>query len=77
MVYKIIFKKRFQNKLEKLFRYIENEFGLLVAHKFADELEGKLKFLRHQPFIGNHLSLLKTPEALLLVSTIAFIIEYR
>ena len=30
MVYQIIFKKRFKNKLEKLLNYIESEFGLFV-----------------------------------------------
>ncbi len=45
MVYQIIFKKQFQNKLEKLLVYIEQEFGLLVAKKFADELDDKLTTL--------------------------------
>ncbi|GEM_PF-4693832 len=45
MVYKIIFKKRFKNKLEILLNYIENEFGLLVAQKFAEQLDKKLIIL--------------------------------
>ncbi len=52
MVYQIIFKKRFQNKLEKLFVYIEQEFGLLIAKKFANELDDKLTTLQRHPFIG-------------------------
>lgn len=52
MVYKIIFKKRFQNKLERLFRYIEDEFGLLIAQKFARLLERKFRMLQQQPFTG-------------------------
>lgn len=52
MVYKIIFKKRFKNKLEILLNYIENEFGLLVAQKFAKELDKKLIILLQQPFMG-------------------------
>jgi addiction module RelE/StbE family toxin len=52
MVYQIIFKKRFQNKLENLLTYIENEFGLLVAQKFAEQLDKKLSTLQNQPFIG-------------------------
>jgi plasmid stabilization system protein ParE len=52
MVYQIIFKKRFQNKLEKLFNYIESEFGLLVAQKFAKQLDKKLLTIQQQPSIG-------------------------
>ncbi len=51
MVYQIIFKKRFRNKLEKLFIYIENEFGLLVARKFTQQMEKKLNAIQEQPFI--------------------------
>jgi len=52
MVHQIIFKKRFQNKLEKLLVYIEQKFGLLVAKKFADVLDNKLTTLQRYPFIG-------------------------
>ena len=52
MVYQIIFKKRFQNKLEKLLRYFENEFGLLVAQRFAKQLDKKFMTLQQQPSIG-------------------------
>ena len=52
MVYKIIIKKRFGNKLEHVLKYIEDEFGLLIAQKFADQLQQKFHTLQHQPFIG-------------------------
>ena len=52
MVYKIIFKKRFRNKLQNLLDYIENEFGLLVAQRFAKQLDKKFITLQQQPFIG-------------------------
>jgi len=52
MVYQIIFKKRFQNKLEKLLNYIEYEFGFLVAQKFMKLLERKFLTVQQQPFIG-------------------------
>lgn len=52
MVYKIILKKRFQNKLERLLTYIEGEFGLVIAQKFAQLLERKFHILQQQPFIG-------------------------
>ena len=52
MVYKIIFKKHFRNKLQNLLGYIENEFGLLVAQWFAKQLDKKFITLQQQPFIG-------------------------
>ena len=52
MVYKIIFKKHFRNKLQNLLGYIENEFGLLVAQRFAKQLDKKFITLQQQPFIG-------------------------
>ncbi len=52
MVYEIIFKKRFRNKLQNLLSYIENEFGLLVAQRFAKQLDKKFGTLQKQPFIG-------------------------
>lgn len=52
MVYQITFKKRFQNKLQKLLTYIESEFGLLVAQRFAKQLDKKLTMIQQQPSIG-------------------------
>lgn len=52
MVYQIIFKKRFLNKLEKLLTYIESEFGLLVAQRFAKQLDKKFQSLQLQPYAG-------------------------
>ena len=52
MVYQIIFKKRFKNKLEKLLIYIEGEFGLLVAQEFAQQLDKKFQSLQLQPYTG-------------------------
>lgn len=52
MVYQIIFKKRFRNKLEKLLIYLESEFGYLIAQKFAQQLDRKFLALHRQPFIG-------------------------
>ena len=52
MVYQVIFKKRFRNKLESLLTYIENEFGLLVAQRFAKQLDIKFTTLQREPFIG-------------------------
>ncbi len=52
MVYEIVFKKRFANKLEKVLLYLENEFGYLVAKRFAGLLDKKFKTLAENPYIG-------------------------
>ncbi len=52
MVYTIVFKQRFKSKLEKVLLYVENEFGLLVSQKFAQQIARKLTTLEQQPFIG-------------------------
>lgn len=52
MVYKIIFKKRFLNKLEQVLIYIEGEFGYLISRQFAEQIEKKLITLQQQPHIG-------------------------
>ena len=53
MVYHLIFKKRFRNKLEKLLTYLEGEFGLLITQKFARKLDKQFRLLQKQPFIGS------------------------
>ncbi len=52
MVYKIILKRRFLNKFEKVLIYIEGEFGHRIAQEFAEQLEKKLNTLQRQPSIG-------------------------
>lgn len=52
MVWEIIFKKRFRNKLEKLLIYLENDFCYLIAQRFARQLDKKFTVLQQQPLIG-------------------------
>ncbi len=52
MAYKIIFKKRFINKLNKTLLYIEREWGKVVAEKLLNHLDQRLDTLAQQPFIG-------------------------
>lgn len=52
MVYQLIVKKRFKNKLEKLLTYLESEFGLIVTKKFAQRLDHKFQTLLQYPFMG-------------------------
>lgn len=59
MVYELIFKKRFSSKLEKVFIYLEKEFGISIAKKFAILLDEKFKTLSENPEIGMPSSLMK------------------
>jgi plasmid stabilization system protein ParE len=52
MAYKVIYKKRFSNKLVKLLQYIEGEWGQKVAKEFLDKLDKRIATLKEQPFIG-------------------------
>ena len=52
MAQKIIYKKRFVNKLDKLLIYLEKNWGEKVAHQFIDKLISKISVLKKQPEIG-------------------------
>lgn len=52
MAKKIVFKKRFNNRLIKLLEYLKNEWGEIVASSFLIKLEGRLETLSEQPYIG-------------------------
>jgi plasmid stabilization system protein ParE len=53
MAQKVIYKKRFINKLEKLLVYLEKEWGQKSASGFIDKLSEKLKLIKKQPDIGS------------------------
>lgn len=52
MAYKIIYKKRFSNKLIKLLQYLEKEWGQKAAIEFLSKIEKRTDTLKEQPFIG-------------------------
>lgn len=52
MALKIVLKKRFLNKLNKLLIYLESEWGHHVAKKFLDKIDKKLEDLSHYPYMG-------------------------
>ena len=52
MAYKVIYKKRFINKLVKLLQYIEGEWGQKVAEEFLDKLDRRIATLKELPLIG-------------------------
>src|SRR5450755_3703465 len=52
MAYKIIYKKRFSNKLVKLLQYLENEWNENTASEFLNRLDKRIESLKEHPFIG-------------------------
>ena len=52
MAYKIIYKKRFSNKLIKLLRYLELEWSEQTAIEFLSKMDKRIETLKKQPFIG-------------------------
>lgn len=52
MAHKIIYKKRFSNKLVKLLEYLEKNWGNQVAENFLTKLDKRITTLKTQPFIG-------------------------
>ncbi|MGN6616950.1 MAG: type II toxin-antitoxin system RelE/ParE family toxin [Ilyomonas sp.] len=66
MVYEIIFKKRFINKLNKLCIYLDFEWGNLVTQKFINKLNKRLETLSHQPYIGSTSEVIKNVRGILI-----------
>ena len=66
MAYKIIYKKRFVNKLLKLLDYLKTEWGENVANTFISKLQKRLQTLSKQPYIGVSSSVIKTVRSILI-----------
>lgn len=54
MAYKVVYKKRFNNKLIKLLIYLEEKWNHQVAEEFLITLDKRINTLKHQPFVGKH-----------------------
>jgi plasmid stabilization system protein ParE len=52
MAQKVVYKKRFINKLEKLLVYLEKVWGQKSAADFIDKLSEKLILIKKQPDAG-------------------------
>jgi plasmid stabilization system protein ParE len=52
MAYKIVYKKRFSNKLVKLLQYLENEWNENTAAEFLNKLDKRIESLKEHPLIG-------------------------
>jgi plasmid stabilization system protein ParE len=66
MAYKIIYKKRFQNKLFKLLDYLQQEWGDNVANNFISRLQQRLHTLSRQPYIGASSIVIKSVRSILI-----------
>src|SRR5689334_17457439 len=66
MAYKIIYKKRFVNKLLKLLDYLKTDWGENVANTFISKLQKRLHTLSKQPYIGVSSSVIKTVRSILI-----------
>ena len=66
MVYKIIYKKRFQTKLFKLLDYLKQKWGGNVANNFILRLQNRLHTLSEQPYIGASSTVIKSVRSILL-----------
>ena len=53
MAQKIIYKKRFINKLDKVLLYLEKELGPISADAFIGKLLEKITLIKKQPEIGS------------------------
>jgi plasmid stabilization system protein ParE len=52
MAYKVIYKKRFSNKLLKLLQYLTKHWGQRVAIEFLSKIDSRIDTLKQQPFVG-------------------------
>lgn len=52
MAYKVIYKKRFNNKLIKLLEYLDKKWNCKVAEDFLKTLDKRIDTLKKQPLVG-------------------------
>ena len=52
MAYKIIVKKRFTNKVQKVLAYLEKEWSKKLAGEFLLKIDRRIDLLSKQPFAG-------------------------
>jgi len=66
MAYKIITKKRFENKVAKLLEYLYDEWGETFAYNFNQTLNESITLLSYQPAIGAQINALKNIRSILI-----------
>lgn len=65
MANKIIYKKRFLNKLDKLLDYLEKEWNNKVVNEFLDVLEESMHTIKLHPTVGNQTTIKNTRSILI------------
>ena len=65
MAYKIVIKKRFTNKVQKVLAYLEKEWSSEVASYFLQAIDKRIELLIEQPYIGASSSKVKDIRGLL------------
>ncbi len=53
MAQKVIYRKLFINKLDRLLSYLEKEWGQQFASRFIDKLEEKIELIKKHPEVGS------------------------
>lgn len=66
MAYRIIVKKRFTNRVEKVLAYLEKEWSHQVAVEFLIKIDRRLALLSRQPYVGVLSSKIKDVRGLLI-----------
>jgi len=66
MAYKVVYKKRFYNKLSALLNYLETHWNEDVAKQFLQKLDKRMATLKMQPYIGSSSQAVKGVRGILI-----------
>ena len=77
MAYKIIVKKRFTNKVQRVLTYLEKEWSYKVAAEFLVKIDRRIDLLSKQPFAGAASIKIKDIRGMLITRYNRYIIKSR
>ena len=66
MAYKVIVKKRFTNKVQKVLTYLEKEWSNKIAAMFLVKVDRRIDLLSKQPYAGAASTKIKNVRGLLI-----------
>lgn len=66
MAYKIIVKRRFTNKAQKVLAYLEREWSRKVAADFLVKIDRRMDMLSKQPYVGAPSTVIKDVRGVLI-----------
>ena len=66
MAYKVIVKKRFTNKVQKILTYLEKEWSKKIAAEFLVKVDRRIDLLSKQPYAGAASTKIKNVRGLLI-----------